>query len=410
MSGRINSQPLGVKTLFDALDVTVDINVTGNNSGVGLSQWYYANKAVSSDDDKYSPNRKRTPITLHPVIKAVDPEKRTQVTPSIQSITWTEVAANGTRTNVGVWNTGQITAATNYAVNSDGSLVVMKNVPYNAQVSIECVIRWMDPRSNDFHTDSITVNLKTNLAADDTWSVAIKERTQKWNPLSGMSSVFNVSAKAYLGDVERTSDVTFIWKYMHNLGTAANPNWVEKAVDDTDFPCLAYVSGQGTSTISINAEYETEKLTLVCHIGTGSPVTEVANVFAYANVVWSLPQAEGSAYSPNGDTARTTIPTMTFQTMVQAGGDKVSESILKGRTCTHWRAKRDSVSATTKDLGWGYEVTMNNSDLIAADGSRIVITPEIYVLSPYKLMTQDNKVLYYDDNGTRKYIIAKVID
>ena len=413
MSGRINSQPLGVKTLFDALDITVDINVTGNNSGVGLSQWYYQNKELApgeTDADRYSPNRYGTggePITLHPVIKAVDPATRSAVTPAIQTVTWTEIASNGTRTPITNTTDG---ATALYVVKPDGSLLVKKNVPYNAQVSIECVILWTDPRNSEPHNDTKVVNLKTNLEADETWRIEIEKPSQRWNPLSGSSSTFTVKARALNGKTDKSSDVTFIWKYMHNLGTASSPNWVEKKVEDSDYPCLAYVSGQGTNTITVNAEYETETLTLVCHIGTGSPVTEVANVKAYASVIWSLPQAEGNTYSPNGDTARSTIPTMTFKTMVQAGGTNVSEAILRSRTRTHWKAKRDSAGASAQDWGWGFEVTRKNTELIASDKSRIVITPEIYILSPYKLITQDSKVLYYDDNGTRKYIVEKVID
>lgn len=408
MSGRINSQPIGVKTIYEPLDAAFDITVTGSNSGVGLSQWYISSKVLTpqeTDDDKYDPNRKRYPVTLHPVVTAIDTETHAAVSPVIQGVSWTEITGSGTRTLI--TNTSD-TSSADYVVLTDGSLKVKKNIPYNEQVSIECVVTWTDPRNGEWHKDSKSLNLKTNLAATEVWDVHIVESSQKWNPLSGMSSTFTVTAKAMLGgtDMSDDSDVTFVWKYIHNN--------TEVAVDDSEDPCLAYVSGQGTKTITIDAEYETEKLTLVCYIGTGNPVTVMTNIRAYANIVWSIPRSEGMAFSPNGDTARQTIPTMTFQTMVQSGGAQVAENILRSRTRTHWTAKRDSNGATRMDLGWGFEATMKRSDLLASDGSRMVVTPEIHVLSPYKVITQNfsgtDKVLYYMDGSTQRFIISKVID
>jgi hypothetical protein len=429
MERRINSQPLGVQTLFDAPDVAVSITVTGNNSGLGLSQWYHANKVLAqgeTDADRYSPNRYGTggePITLHPTVKAIDPETGNPITPLFQTIAWTEIAADGTRTPI--TNTTDSGTAL-YVVKSDGSLLVKKNVPYNNQVSIECQMLWTDPRTGDPHRDTKVVNLKTNLAADEVWRVSITEKTQRWNPLSGMSPLFTVSAKAYLGETDRSDDVTFVWNYMHNLGTAANPNWVEKAVDDADFPCLAYFAaaqtvtvdgvavqkGQGTDTIVLNADYESDKLQLVCRIMQGN--TLIANAQDYAHIVWSLPYAEGNAISINGDTARQTVPVMTFKVLVQAGGSQVADDILAARTRTHWRMKRDNNNASTIDKGWGMEMSARNGEMMAADGSRIVVTPEISLLSPHRILTQviggTKKYLYYMDNGVKKYIVQKTTD
>lgn len=458
MAGRINSVPLGVKTVYDSLNVAFDIVVTGNNSGIGTAQWYNASKVLApgeTDNDRYTPNRQGdAPITLHPTVTAIDPETRRQITPMTPTTTWTEITERGERTT--------LTSNSNYVKNSDGSLVVKKNVPYNDMVSLECVYKWYDPRNGDEHTDSATIELKTSLAADEVWKVTIESRSQKWNPLSGMSSLFTVTAKAMEGNTDRSNEVTFKWKYLHNLGTDANPNRVEKDVDDADYPCLAYRNatqasgeGQGHATITLDMEFESEALLLVCYIYQGNPLTLIANSQEYASIAWELPRSEGMAICKNGDTARQTVPTMTFQTMVQAGGDQVSEAILRSRTRTHWFSKRDKalndVQPVKVDRGWGYEMTMKNSDLLTSDSARVVVTPEIYILSPYKQMTfyarvsspsgnpktsgwleftngnyvktndtsvQSGKAYYVDEKkrihqvvgGTDKYIVGKVMD
>lgn len=398
MSIKIQSSPLGVATLYDALSAAFELVPQGSSNGYGYRQWYYATT------DTYVPDRETTPTTITFSLSAIDPETRTAVTPVIQSVTWYEINASGTETTIGTV-TSDTVQTTNYTINTDGSLVVRKNVPYNASVSLRCKVIWSDPRNGDLHEDEQVATLSTSLAAEEVYSIVLDQTTQHYNPLSGESSQYVINARAMLGETEVTSRVKFFWYWVDGTNEVLMENGT--APSGATNPCMAYVSGQYTSQLTVDADMETDSLIVICRLASNTTATAPDDRCRAQTIVrWKMPRVDGYTYSLNGDVARETISDMEFAVKFRKGESDIDEDIINARTAVSWRMKRDN-SSTSTALGFARTAKVGSSSLIASDNSRMVVTPDTYVLGPNKCVTHSGKVVTYTSGGTEYYVVGR---
>lgn len=393
---KFKSQGLGVNTLYAPLS---DSMVIENISGVAERQWYYATGT------SWAPDYSRTPLILRPVVTAVNPETGDTFSPQLVSVVWIETAENGTKTEF-----TSASGVSGYSVAADGTLTMTKNVPAGSTgLMLTCIATYTDPRRNVNYQKEETFTIGCSQAAEEQYKIQLTPARQYYNPLAGDNPVKTIAAKALRGETDVTASVKFFWYYIHN-GTEVliedNPT-LAAAVD----PCLAYVSGQGTALLTVNADYENEDLTFVCRIADSLTATapNIEHVSDRATVRWRIPAVRGIVTSPNGDTARESMTEHEFDVVYRQGGRDVDDAIAKARIIRHWTRKRTDQSVTV-DLGCSPTVKVKETDLLNNAGAQVHVSADGYLLGPQKAVVQDGNVVTQVVGGTTYVVIGREVE
>lgn len=393
---RIKSQSLGVNTLFAPLS---DSLVIENVSGVAERQWYYATGT------SWAPDYSRTPLILRPIVTAVNPETGESFRPQLTSVVWVETLENGTITEF----TSE-SGITGYSVAADGTLTMTKNVPVGSTgLMLTCIATYVDSRRGVNYQKEETITIGCSQAAEETYKIQLTPDRQYYNPMAGDNPVKTIAAKAFRGETDVTANVKFFWYYIHKGAEVLienNPT-IAAAVD----PCLAYISGQGTALLTINADYENEDLTFVCRIADNTSATapNIEHVSKRATVRWKIPAIRGIVNSPNGDTARENITEHEFNVLYRQGGRDISDDIAKERIIRHWSRKRVDQSGVV-DLGRSPSVKVKESHLLNGVGAQVNVNADGFLLSPYKAVMQDGKVVTQVVDGKTYIVLGREVE
>ena len=418
MAKKLNSRPLTVTTLFSPLSVMMGIESLYATIGNGLEQYYY------EETGTYMPDRTLSPTMLRPVVKATESDLWTEVTPTIQNVSWyiiDNTNPNGVLVTV---NNEQATADTPYYVYDDGRLAIRRNIsPTGDQISAKCVVTWSDPRNGESHTDSKTVALVTHKAAEGLYKVVIDQKTHYWNPLSGTSSLKTITARAMQGETDVTAKAKFFWYHRWN-GTLKLIDNSGSNVADMESYCAAYVSGQGTATLTVDADRiksvllgdntESVQEAFVCMIGIigdGQTAADVTSPLPYtmaqATVEWTYPPTEGYAYSPEGRVVKPDFSHMDFLVKYQAAKTDIDDDIINEHVRTSWR-KKNTKQATVTSLGTSPNIRLTKDDLYNSDGSSTQVTPEGEILTPYRIIKDGSgSVMTCTVNGTEYIVVGR---
>ena len=418
MAKKLNSRPLTVTTLFSPLSVMMGIESLYATVGNGLEQYYY------EETGTYLPDRTLSPTMLMPVVKATESDAWTEVTPVIQNVSWyiiDNTDRDGTLVTV---NNEQATADTPYYVYDDGRLAIRRNIPPTGdQINVKCVVTWSDPRNGESHTDSKTVALVTHKASEGLYKVVIDQKTHYWNPLSGTSSLKTITARAMQGETDVTARAKFFWYHRWN-GVLKLIDNSGSSVADMDSYCAAYVSGQGTATLTVDADRiksvllgdntESVQEAFVCMIGiigdgqTAADVTApLPYTMAQATVEWTYPPTEGYAYSPEGRVVKPDFSYMDFLVKYQAAKTDIDDDVIAEHVRTSWR-KKNTKQAGSTSLGTSPNIRLHRNDLYNADGSSTQVTPEGEILTPYRIVADGSgNVLTQTVDGTEYIVVGR---
>ena len=392
---RIKSQGLGVNTLYAPLS---DSMVIENLSGVAERQWYYATGT------SWAPDYSRTPLILRPVVTAVNPETGESFKPQYTSVLWIETLENGTKTEF----TSE-SGVSGYSVAADGTLTITKNVPVGSVgFMLTCIVTYADSRRGVNYQKEESITIGCSQAAEETYKIQLTPDHQYYNPMAGDNPVKTIAAKAFRGETDVTSSTKFFWYYIHNGNEVLiedNPT-IAAAVD----PCLAYVSGQGTALLTVNADCESEDLTFVCRIADSASATapNIEHVSKRATVRWKIPTIRGIVTSPNGDTARESMTEHEFDVMYRQGGRDIADAIAKERIIRHWTRKRTD-QAGIVDMGYKPTAKVKETDLINGVGAQVNVNADGYLVGPQKVVTHNGNIMTQVVNGVTCAVIGREV-
>ena len=347
------------------------------NLGGELTQWYYQNGNTWEPTRKGTASTVAQPLTLKPVLSLIHPETGEKVTPSYTCYWYTSDSPDP------ITNTTDDANANYVLMDSGRQLMIKRDVMPNAPVRVELHLEYAEPESGKLHKLHWADTLTANFKADTTYSLHwVSEPRQVYNPVGGGSSNKTFQMKAILGDVDVTSNVKFFWYWVNGSGT-------EVAIDQH----LAYVSGQGTATLVVDA-LKAQYLAIHCKIGkTTSAVSPTEPVVAKASVRWRLPQLRGHADTPNGLARRQSEKTKEFQLAVQAGGraGMVPDAVRKANFLTRWEKQENGVVTT---VAYGDNPGIDVSSIQSA-----VIRPVPSLLGPDEAVIADDGVAIIADDG-----------
>ncbi len=360
-----------------------------------LEQWYDVSAAAGS---QFSPNRQSTPLVLTPIVQAYDPDSGRKYTiTSYTTIHWYTYVLNE---STGVYAETEITSTTNTDdyYKSGTTLVVRKNVATNTGVEIRCVVDYVDPRStNDTIRLTASVKLTTNQDAtvNMPFITVLAEKNTPYNPLGTASSQKTFVAKAMVENADKTNDVYFLWYATddtHTTETLIDETTTISGVSVPVFPC--YVSGQGTSTLVVDALY-TEKINIICRCkASSSASTPLYPSKRYLTMSWDVPSLDSITYTNDGSAVNLASNGKRFRQIVNADGKTLNDSIVGSNLLFKWTKYRTSILSNNSPqadvIGWGTEMFLESSDLINVKTNgqmpSTIVGAEVYLRGAYEVV------------------------
>jgi hypothetical protein len=175
-------------------------------------------------------------------------------------------------------------------------------------------------------------------------------------------------------------------------------NGVEVRIDTLP----AYVSGQGTDTLRVDALYD-ENMTVICRYRKFPWDTELIPQKEYRMVAWRIPNIDTIVVCKNGSSVNSaSTGSYTFETIVNVKGEQLSDAVIAANLRFRWKM-RNSYTKQETDLGWG---SQNDSSKIAipvsslrnatVNGEPVTTTVwcEVYMLGAYEPVTNNGVTTY----------------
>ncbi len=371
----IDIQPQSLLTRYTPLDSQFSIIVVGNGS---TSQFYYTNGA------QYIPNRVITPMKLSPSLFIVDPDGilGNGDKSSSLSVTWYE-------NNVGT----PISTGTDYTVNSDGSLLVKKNVPVSTPVQLICQATFTDTRTGKPLVFEDRVVLNSIAKADERVTVAIdKDVVIAYNPITD-SNLIDIKATVYLGAKAAPAANCVFWWYKIENGT-------ERLIGSNVLD-IEYVSGQNTATLRVDANNVDSALyrcRAAYYTGAKPSAPTDTNVKAETTLMWKLPAPlRGDISSPMGKTIRSDMGNMTFTCRLFTNQNEITN--VDKHFLVLWYKKSTAAGATAVQVGHGASITLPASELRTTGGLQMQVYPVVTEHGAYQVLTDKSGDYLTDKDG-----------
>ncbi len=368
-------------------------------------QWYYANRM---GNDAYSPNRTTNPLFLTPSITVLDTDSETAYNP-VYTATWQELnEATGAWGAVIVNTTEDVSRP--YVVYSDGRIKVNKNVPYSQATTLLCTLVYDDPRDPSVsYTTSKTITLATNRDATIispvvsivvTQGGAIRDHsTVKYNPFRQTTSQFVMNAKVQRGDEDITSSSTIQWYACD--ATHKTETLIDAKTSDNLPTFLSYVSGQGTTQLTVDALFS-DRLTIIARVVDTTNST-LYPTRAYRTVRWEDINADCFAYSPNGGAVRDTTEEKEFDTIVNLKGTTLTAAHKEKWFAFDWMMNEQG-SSQVKKLGFAPKARLSREQVRQYRTTHVYY--DAYFLGNYDRITYNGQDVTY--NGD--VVAGQVID
>lgn len=382
MKLKAKPQPLAIITSYTPLVTRFGL-VAENGSRV---QFYYTNEAT------FNPSREVTPLVIRPYLNVVDPDGVIPTGDKSASLamTWYE----GSYDN-------QITSITDgYAVNSDNTLTVKKNVMPDAPIQILARAYYTDSRNGNQLVFEDRMTLNSVNKSDNTLSIVTDQPNKlTFDPLSDDADI-SIKATLRLGREEVASGNAKFWWYAVNGG-------VETLIDELE-TAVEYVSGQGTDTLAVNAMYT--NLTFIRVRGTyyeGTAPTEPPANAPYADVaiLYKLPMVRAEIYSPNGSTLRSTEGAKTFKCILLTSKRALTDAEIQEHYLIRWYKKPLVAGGTASRLGDGVSISVDADGLRLNSRQTMSVYPEVYSRGAYGYVVDSSGNAVTDTDG--KLILAR---
>lgn len=441
------ARPVVMTTNRKPLDLQLSIK---QRSGDPLTQTQEATA------NTWAPDRTVTPLILDPDIKAYDPEKRAFITIGTGYINWYvgEIKNWDSSTETGL--VGSSTVSENYYLeysggNKTGSLVVRKNINYQNPVTLICVVDFTDSSRAEEYRAETSVMLTTENRPDEFYNVKINTPSIiEYRPFTDASSTRVLTAVASKGNTilefPYTNGIKYFWYYL-NAGA-----WTLIPTNGT-YP--AYVSGQNTNTLTLDAayiEHETIKV-MIAKNGTYTPVgspsgnpktngyfelnngvyypssdTSVASGKTYYTLSTSasqpdcdaisqvevarvLPRIEALPYCTGGSAVTVGDSNREFLAVISMDAVDMSDALREEYIRLNWKSKPTN-SNTVTDRGWGNAVQIPASELMNTGNVNTEVYCDIGVLGPLGILTDDSPggsgYVTDDSPGGSGYVIGRV--
>lgn len=387
------STPLSIPTVWTPLSASLKIT-----HDEPLQQWYYDSAGA------FVPSRVDKPLVLVPDLRCVDTETGTVYTLADllayavprASVKWYQQSYDGDAEHD--YGYTEITGMSNMVVAANGVLRITRNLlPAGYSRPLRCVVEWQDPRNDESHRDEAEV-IWTCMGIGESPLVLslLSPAVVRWNPLSSADPVKTVTAEVRRGGEQVTEGVTFQW---YKVGSDNS----RTLIDDDAAVCAAYVSGQGTSTLTVNMDYLTS-LTVECRFSVdGVEMPDRRQV----RFMWDVPAISCEVYTPQGESIReTSAEEMEFRALLKSNGVDIPSVLTQGdrqvelseRINLTWFSKSSHASARTM-MGTGQSVRAATAGLRQTGSVNTVVNADVYL----------NEALLPLVDGNGKYIVDKAL-
>jgi hypothetical protein len=266
-----------------------------------------------------------------------------------------------------------------------GALVIRHNVGPNDDyaVPILCELSCTDNSRAETYKFTATELLTTEEKVQDMLFLQMANASKvTYNPIEDDDSRRTFKAKVYNGGtLMPSSNFKFFWYINNELISSANT--------------LGYISGQGTDTLVIDAEYHDNVLIKV-RISTDTTLSapnHPAN--AECTLVWHWPRMDALPYSMCGEAVRTAADKKSFGAFVRAYSKDISAA-KRARYCRLNFFTQPTTGTTKTSQGWGDSVEIKGSDLYRTGGSHVNVGVDLYTVGQLKAVVQDSKVVVQD--------------
>lgn len=360
MKLKAKPQPLAIITKYTPLVSRFGIVTEGGSR----TQFYYTN------DGTYIPSRAVTPLKLRAWLNVVDPDG---IIPngdksSSLTVTWYE----------GSYST-QITASTSgYTLNSDGTLLVKKDVSPSTPIQILVRAVYNDTRNGNtlVYEDRITLNSVNK--TDSSLTINVDQPSKiTFDPMTDDGDI-TINAQLRLGNNAVEDAHAKYWWYLVNGG-------VETLIDTLD-TAIEYVSGQGTKTLNVNAMYTNFSIFRVkaAYYSGTAPDTPPDNApYADVALVYKLPMVTAEVYSPNGSTLRSTETAKTFICRLRTNNRILTDAEVAEHYLIKWSKRPVVAGGTASHVSDGASISIKAADLKLTNRQAMNVYPEVYSRGAY---------------------------
>lgn len=380
------SAPLTITTKRPTVTSEFSIKVVGGGS---LTQA----EDTTFTPTLFQPDRGMFPLILEPAFTAIDNETKESLVPTA-TYKW---YINGL---VDSWDSSKeeglvpetLTSGNYYLEKSGGvftgKLVVKKNVHYLSSVTIYCVVNYTDSIHSGIYAEEQHIMLTSENKPEDFFDVnMLIESPIVYNPLIDVTdtetpSTISIKAQVTKGKDpvtnEQLANIKFFWYFNDVLADRSDS--------------AAYVGGQGTDTLVVDADYA-DKLSIKVKIANSQSATE-PNIHALDERVltWEYPQISVEPYSMAGSAVKSAEGEKLFKPLIKIKGQDVAESKWKKYMRLQW-VSEDSASGVETDRGWGDIIRIKNSELYTKD-TNVTINP--YLLGPLEKVTLNGSNITQD--------------
>lgn len=327
-----------------------------------LEQWHYVNT------NEFKPNREVTPLVLTAKIEAVDPDTGEKHIDSFSRVDWYLMGNDGNFTLV------SSQAASSPYYTSGFNLVVRKNITSEGSQTIKCKATVIDPR--DLSTYIIEETVLLTVSRDGRMEIptvslnspsTIPFNIFKSEPMIAFNAVASFEGKLVEG-------LYYEW-YVEDFG-----NKTAKQKADT---YAGYVSGQGTSTLTIDATYS-EHARISCKLKNNADA-EAYPGEASSTIVWRTPKMDVQVYSDGGSGVNGKERILTFKPIVNLRGETLTEEQMAKHLIFNFK-KRHSLSQTETSMGWGLMVQASSEEMKQTKGSTLV-SADVYLKGAFEDVT-----------------------
>lgn len=353
-------------------------------------------QAQDSTRGLWNPDRTVYPLILAAQFEAYDPDLDIRLSPSVE-VSWyvnSKTETWNSSTESGKVQTDDATA--NYYLEKSngvptGRLIVRKNVSYTAPVRIYCVVSYLDSSRSHTYTEEAQVALTTENKPDEFYNVDIlTPDTVEYRPLVDESTHKTFKARVTLGNQILAASVQaalkFFWYIDGVLITAGTPG---------------YVSGQGTDTLVLDADY-LDKVQVTVKIGSSQSVSSPnINCVCSRQLAWKWPKVSALCYT-GGSAVKVHEGSKHFNSIVKDGNLDMDDVKRMEYVRLNWKLKSTATNVVT-DLGWGNEMIVPAASLRQGTTANAVVFIEPCLRGAYEKVTTASGELVTTASGEQVY-------
>lgn len=369
MKLKAQPQPLAIVTSYTPLVTRFGIVATGGSR----TQFYYTN------ENQFIPSREVTPLLLKAYLNVVDPDGviSTGDKSSYMNVHWYEDSYDN-----------QITAETSgFAINADGTLTVMKDVLPSSPSQILVRATYTDTRNSNVLVFEDKMVLSSISKTDNELTVSLDKPAKiTFNPIDD-TEMIDITATLKLGSKVVEEGAQYSW-YTVNNGT--------ETLIDEDETALEYVSGQGTATLRVNANYTNFSIIRVKATNGNS---DLRTPFADVVIVYSIPEVKAHIYSPNGSTLRSAEKSKTFKCVLHTSSRILTDEEAKKYFLVKWYRKPIVAGGTAIHIGDGISVSVSAGDLKLTGRQSMNVYPIVYSRGAYGYLVNASGKVITDANN-----------